>query len=123
MYRERIHMTVRDYDGWKTAIEITQELNAICTRLNVPTAVLWTETVGTFNQLTWEVDHPTLASYAGLARVAPGPGRAGDRCRGRTVARPGAGGGRLPARRRAAGTSGRDPKPARLTRSGDGAER
>ena len=63
MYRERIHMTVRDYDGWKTAIEITRELNAICTRLNVPTAVLWTETVGTFNQLTWEVDHPTLASY------------------------------------------------------------
>ena len=63
MYRERIHMTVRDYAGWKTAIEVTQELNAICARLNVPTSTLWTETVGTFNQLTWEIDHPTLASY------------------------------------------------------------
>ena len=63
MYRERIHMTVRDRDGWNVAIEVTAELNAICTRLGVPTGTLWTETVGTFNQLTWEIDHPTLASY------------------------------------------------------------
>lgn len=63
MYRERIHMTVRDQDGWNTAVEVTQELNAICTRLKVPTATLWTETVGTFNQLTWDIDHASLASY------------------------------------------------------------
>ena len=63
MYRERIHMTVRDRSGWNTVVDATRELNAICTRLNVPTATLWTETVGTFNQLTWDIDHATLASY------------------------------------------------------------
>lgn len=63
MYRERIHLTVRDRDGWETAIDATKELNAICARLNVPAATLWTETVGTFNQLTWDIDHPTLAAY------------------------------------------------------------
>jgi hypothetical protein len=63
MYRERIHLTVRDRDGWNVAVEVTAELNAICARLGVPTGTLWTETVGTFNQLTWEIDHPTLAAY------------------------------------------------------------
>ena len=63
MYRERIHMTVRDRDGWNTAIDATAEINAICTRLKLPTATLWTETVGPFNQLTWDIDHETLASY------------------------------------------------------------
>ena len=63
MYRQRIHMTVRDREGWNTAVDATEELNAICTRLEVPTATLWTETIGTFNQLTWEIDHDTLASY------------------------------------------------------------
>jgi hypothetical protein len=63
MYRERIHMTVRDRDGWNTAIDATAEINAICTRLDLPTASLWTETVGTFNQLTWDIDYATLAAY------------------------------------------------------------
>jgi hypothetical protein len=63
MYRERIHMTVRDRDGWNIVVDATEELNTISTRIGVPTASLWTETVGTFNQLTWEIDHPTLAAY------------------------------------------------------------
>ena len=63
MYRERIHMTLRDQDGWNTAVDATREINAICTRLNVPGGTLWTESFGPFNQLTWEIDHPTLASY------------------------------------------------------------
>lgn len=68
MYRERIHMTVRDRDGWNTAVEATDELNAICTRLGAPTATLWTETVGTFNQLTWEIDYASLAAYEDAQR-------------------------------------------------------
>jgi hypothetical protein len=64
MYRERIHMTVRDRSGWNTALDATQEINAICARLDLPTATLWTETVGTFNQLTWDIDYATLADYA-----------------------------------------------------------
>lgn len=63
MYRERIHMTVRDREGWNVAVDATAEINAICTRLRVPTGSLWTETVGPFNQLTWEIEHQTLASY------------------------------------------------------------
>src|SRR5436190_23810215 len=63
MYRERIHMTVRDFEGWKIAVDATTEINAICTRLGVPTATLWTETIGPFNQLTWDIDHSTLTSY------------------------------------------------------------
>src|SRR5690349_18732628 len=69
MYRERIHMTVRDREGWNTVVEATEELNAICNRLKVPAATLWTETFGTFNQLTWEIDHDTLASYEATQKV------------------------------------------------------
>jgi hypothetical protein len=63
MYRERIHMTIKEREGWNTAVDATEELNTICTRLGAPTATVWTETIGTFNQIVWEIDHPTLAAY------------------------------------------------------------
>jgi hypothetical protein len=74
MYRERIHMTVRDRDGWNVAVDASAQINTICTRLGVPTGTLWTETVGPFNQLTWDIDHATLASYEQAQTVLRGDG-------------------------------------------------
>lgn len=63
MYKERIHLTVRDADGWTEVLAVVDELNTICSRLKVPTATAWTETVGVFNQLTLEIEHDSLAAY------------------------------------------------------------
>lgn len=63
MYRNRIHFTVRDMDGWNTMIEVFQAVTEIATRLGQPTATLWTETVGVFNQMTIEIDYDSLAQF------------------------------------------------------------
>ncbi|MDX6200497.1 MAG: hypothetical protein QOJ79_3648 [Actinomycetota bacterium] len=63
MYRERIHLTVSDMDGWNEAIDAMAEINKIMERLSHPTATVWTDTVGVFNQLVAEIDYVDLASY------------------------------------------------------------
>ena len=63
MYRERIHLTVRDLAGWNEVIAVLQDLNALAEQLGHPTAVLWTETIGVFNHIVAEIDHDSLASY------------------------------------------------------------
>ncbi|MCU1589857.1 MAG: hypothetical protein JWP11_1113 [Frankiales bacterium] len=63
MYRERIHLTVADMDGWNEAIDAMAEINKVVERLGHPTATVWTDTVGVFNQLVAEIDHVDLASY------------------------------------------------------------
>ncbi|MCW2571594.1 MAG: hypothetical protein JWO88_1652 [Frankiales bacterium] len=63
MYRERIHLTVRDMDGWNETVDAVAEINKICTRIGNPTGQLWTETIGVFNHLVVEIDHESLASY------------------------------------------------------------
>ncbi|MDT7538484.1 MAG: hypothetical protein QOI82_2069 [Actinomycetota bacterium] len=63
MYRERIHLTVTDMDGWNEAIDAMTEINKVMERLGQPTATIWTDTVGVFNQLVAEIDHVDLASY------------------------------------------------------------
>jgi hypothetical protein len=63
MYRERIHVTVNDLDGWNEAIDAMTEINKIVDRLGHPTATIWTETVGVFNHLVAEIDYTDLASY------------------------------------------------------------
>jgi hypothetical protein len=63
MYRERIHLTVSDMDGWNEAIDAMTEINKVMERLGQPTATIWTDTVGVFNQLIAEIDHVDLASY------------------------------------------------------------
>ena len=63
MYRERIHLTVADMDGWNEVIDAMAEMNKVCERMGQPTAIVWTDTVGVFNQLIAEVDHVDLASY------------------------------------------------------------
>ncbi len=63
MYRNRIHFTVRDMDGWNTMMEVHEAIKEIATRLGQPTATMWTETVGVFNQLTFELDYESLAQF------------------------------------------------------------
>jgi hypothetical protein len=63
MYRERIHLTVADMDGWNEAIDAMSELNKVMSRMKLPTATVWTDTVGVFNQLIAEIDYVDLASY------------------------------------------------------------
>jgi hypothetical protein len=63
MYRERIHLTVADMDGWNEAIDAMAEINKVVERLGHPTATIWTDTVGVFNQLIAEIDYVDLASY------------------------------------------------------------
>jgi hypothetical protein len=63
MYRERIHFTVADMDGWNEAIDAIGEINKVLERLSHPTATIWTDTVGVFNQLIAEMDYVDLASY------------------------------------------------------------
>jgi len=63
MYRHRIHMTVRDVQGWNEAVAVVHGLNDMATRLNQPRATLWTETFGVFNQLVAEVDYSSLAEF------------------------------------------------------------
>jgi hypothetical protein len=63
MYRERIHLTVTDMDGWNEAIDAMAEINKVMERIGQPTATIWTDTVGVFNQLVAEIDYVDLASY------------------------------------------------------------
>lgn len=63
MYRHRIHMTVRDLQGWNEALEVVQGINDMATRLDQPLATVWTETFGVFNQLVAEIDHESLADF------------------------------------------------------------
>jgi hypothetical protein len=63
MYRERIHLTVADIDGWNEAIDAMAELNKVMDRMGHPTATVWTDTVGVFNQLIAEIDYDSLATY------------------------------------------------------------
>lgn len=69
MYRERIHLTVADIDGWNEAIDAMTEINGVLERLGQPTGTIWTETVGVFNQLVVEVDYVDLASYEAANKV------------------------------------------------------
>ena len=63
MYRERIHLTVTDMEGWNEAIDAVNEIPGALKRIGQPTGTIWTDTVGVFNQLVVEIDYVDLASY------------------------------------------------------------
>ena len=63
MYRERIHMYVRDIEGWNTLLDAAKEINGIVAGLGEPTARLWTESWGPFNHVVAEIEHESLAAY------------------------------------------------------------
>lgn len=49
--------------GWNEALAVAEEINALATRLGQPTATMWTDTFGVFNQLVAEIDYESLAAY------------------------------------------------------------
>lgn len=63
MYRERVHLTVTDMEGWNEALDAMKEINAVMARLGHPTATVWTDTVGVFNHLVCEIDYVDLTAY------------------------------------------------------------
>src|SRR5687767_131679 len=63
MYRHRMHLTVKDMDGWNEVLSVVAALNKVSERLGLPTARLWTESFGPYNHLVAEVDFPDLAAY------------------------------------------------------------
>ncbi len=74
MYRHRIHMTVRDLEGWNEALAVAEGFNELATRLGHPTGTVWTETFGVFNQLVVEVEYESLAAFeAGTKEMAADP--------------------------------------------------
>lgn len=69
MYRQRIHITVKDIDGWNTILDVVKQMNAVSTRLNQPTATAWTLSVGIFNEIVVEVDYTSLAEFEASQKV------------------------------------------------------
>ncbi len=63
MYRHVSHITVKDVDAWNEVLEVIGETNAEAERLGVPTATVWTETVGPFNNLQLVVEYDSLAEF------------------------------------------------------------
>lgn len=69
MYRQRLHITVRDMDGWNTLLDVVKEMNAVSARLNQPQATAWTLTVGIYNEIIVESDYASLAEYEASQKV------------------------------------------------------
>lgn len=69
MYRQRIHVTVKDGDGWNTVLDINKQMNAIADRLGQAQASVWTLSVGIFNELVFEIDYVSLAEFEASQKV------------------------------------------------------
>jgi hypothetical protein len=63
VYRSRIHITVKDVDGWNTLLDVNGEINAVAARLGLPQGTAWTLTVGIFNEIVIETDYASLAEF------------------------------------------------------------
>jgi hypothetical protein len=70
MYRHVSHVTVRDVDGWNEVLAIVAALNAEVDPLGLPTATVWTETLGEYNQLHIVTDYVSLAGFEEAQRKA-----------------------------------------------------
>ncbi len=74
MYRHRIHITVHNGSSWNEALAVVRDMNGVATRLNQPSASVWTETVGVFNQLVVEIEYESLAAFeAGQNEMSADP--------------------------------------------------
>jgi hypothetical protein len=69
VYRHRLHITVKDHEGWNTLLDVNEQINVIAARHNLPQGVPWTLTVGIFNEIVIETEYATLADFESAQKV------------------------------------------------------
>jgi hypothetical protein len=62
MYRQRILLRVKP-EHWSDVIERGVKVNELSAKHGWAQASIWTQTVGPFNELVFEVDYPDLATF------------------------------------------------------------
>jgi hypothetical protein len=62
MYRQRIRQQIL-YGQFREYTEIAEKVIALRQKLGLAPATLWAPTVGTANEVVWEIDYPDLASF------------------------------------------------------------
>jgi hypothetical protein len=62
MYRQRIRQQVL-YGQFREYMEIAQEVISLRQRLGLAEPTLWAPTVGTGNEIIWELEYPDLATF------------------------------------------------------------
>jgi hypothetical protein len=63
MYRQRMLITVSDFEAWNQTIALVDEINKLSASKGWAQATLFTRTVGRFNELCLEFDFPDLATF------------------------------------------------------------
>ena len=62
MYRHRIRQQIL-YGRFREYMEIAEEVIALRAKLGLAASTLWAPTLGTANEVVWEIDYPDLAAY------------------------------------------------------------
>ena len=62
MYRQRIRQQIL-YGRFREYTEIAAKLISLREKLGLAPATLWVPTVGTANEIVWEIDYPDLATF------------------------------------------------------------
>ena len=62
MYQQRIRQQVL-YGQFRDYLNIAEEVIALRRNLGLAAATLWTPTVGTANEIVWQIEYPDLATF------------------------------------------------------------
>ena len=62
MYQQRIRQQVL-YGQFRDYMKIAEEVIALRRKLGLAAAILWVPTVGTANEVVWQIDYPDLATF------------------------------------------------------------
>jgi hypothetical protein len=62
MYRQRIRQQIL-YGQFREYTEIAGKVISLRQQLGLAPATLWAPTVGTANEVVWEIDYPDLATF------------------------------------------------------------
>jgi hypothetical protein len=62
MYQQRIRQQVL-YGQFREYMKIAEEVIALRRKLGLATPTLWAPTVGTANDVVWQIDYPDLATF------------------------------------------------------------
>jgi hypothetical protein len=62
MYQQRIRQQVL-YGQFREYMKIAEEVIALRRKLELAPATLWAPTVGTANEVVWQIEYPDLATF------------------------------------------------------------